>query len=90
MNNAILFLLYPAITVAGALFTQVAGNNHRSLPEGFLAWIFLPIMAIGALVVWITEGKTEVKKYVNDFLQTFLNYEFEYFHFNNKNKILNH
>lgn len=79
MNNLILFLIYPALTLAGAVFTQFAGNNHRYFTEGLLAWLFLPIMLVGALSVLPSEGVTGFKSYVNDFLKTFLNYEFDFF-----------
>lgn len=89
MNSLILFLLYPALAIAGAIFTQLAGNNHRYFTEGLLAWLFLPIMMLGALSVLPSEGVNGLKSYLNDFLQTFLNYEFDFFKIKSDSKFMN-
>jgi hypothetical protein len=76
MTTAMFFIVYPAVFIAGAILTQLAGNAHRPFHEGILAWLFLPVGMLACISAWLSEGLRGLKETSIEFSETLLNFHF--------------
>lgn len=59
----------------GMVVTQLTGDGKRSIFDGILAWLLIPLCLLGCFILGGSEGLAGMKSGLNDFAKTLMNFK---------------